>query len=122
MAHRAHVAEHRAFLIRQEVERKTEIERRREEAERTERERVAKLERERVEHLLGLAQRLSKAEQIRALATSLEAALVGAADVVAWKRWAHAVADRLDPRALPLWRACRRGEDRGAGLASYPSS
>jgi hypothetical protein len=101
MQYRADVAQHRQWLIDEKARREAEARRRKLEAERKEAERLARLEQARRDHLLMLADRLRKSEEIRELVAAV--ATPGRADALGtWRVWALGVADRLDPRLMPI--------------------
>jgi hypothetical protein len=72
-------------------------------AEERERKRLAELEQKRIENLKESGRLLAEANQIRALAAQVEAAVrtgmakVSPRDLDAWKLWALSYADRIDP-------------------------
>lgn len=86
----------KAELIEAERKRKAEEERRRQE-------RLAKLEQARIDHLLGQANALHQAEQIRAYVRAVQEMNVRAPEPMSaeelqeWAGWALAQADRIDP-------------------------
>jgi hypothetical protein len=100
-AYRASLVQHRVWLIEREAETEAEIRKRRDEVDRKARERKAKLARERIERLLGQAQALDPANQIRSY---VDAALARAAELPVaaeaigeWAAWAREQADSIDP-------------------------
>lgn len=91
-----------------------ELVRRREEAERKAREEQERREREARQALLGQAQALREANEIRALVSSIRAkgAGVNPHQLEEWSTWALGVADRLDPLSdLAAVFASREGLD-----------
>jgi hypothetical protein len=88
--------ERRAELLEEERKRKLEEERKR-------RERQAKLEQARVRHLLGQADAMRQAGQIRTYIAAIHEANksapqpMAADELGAWTQWAMAQADRIDP-------------------------
>lgn len=101
MQYRADVARHRQWLIEEKARREAEAKRLKLEAERKEAERLARLEKVRQDHLLMLAERLRKSEAIRELVSAV--ATPERADALGpWRVWALGVADRLDPRLVPI--------------------
>ena len=116
--------QHRESVLRTHrwrIQRREElIERRRrerEEAERLERERIAELERRRVERLLGEAEALRRAEEIRRYVTRAREANaelqdpMPLAELDAWSKWALAQAERIDPIRSGAFRRSREDHD-----------
>lgn len=101
MQYRSDVAQDRQWMLEEKARREAEARRQRLEAERREAERVERLERARCDHLLKLADRLRTSEDIRALVAAVLTPENGSR-LSEWRTWALGVADRLDPRLLPL--------------------
>jgi hypothetical protein len=100
---RDHAASSHAWMIERK-QKAQEAERKRiAEEERKRVERVAKFEKARVDHLLGQANALHQAEQIRAYVRAVEtldkeaSEPMTAEEFEAWSRWALMQADRIDP-------------------------
>ena len=101
MSYRAGVVRHREWQIERRKEREAREREARVAAQRAERERLAALEKARVDHLLALADRLRRADEIRALVAAMRSREATEA-LVDWSTWALDVADRLDPRTAPI--------------------
>jgi len=102
MAYRSRQFQHRDWVIEQKERREAEARQRKLEAERKEAERLARIEKARVDHLLLLADQLRKSEDIRALVLAVTSAGGPGPALDAWRSRALAVADRIDPRQMPL--------------------
>lgn len=119
---RIHDHEWRLDMRRRRIE---ELRRQQEEAERKERERIAAIEQARIDRLLGEADSLRKAQDIRAYVQSVRATgaslpvPVPESELSAWATWALAQADRIDPvlsRRFLEDREGQRGLAPGAAL------
>jgi hypothetical protein len=94
---------HREWRIQHKAELQEEERKRKIEEERKRRERQAKLEQARVRHLLGQAEAMHQAGQIRAYVAAIHEANgtapqpMSAEELNAWSQWALAQADRIDP-------------------------
>jgi hypothetical protein len=101
--HRAGVLRAYQWRVQQQADLIERMRKEREEAERQARERQEELERKRVDRLLGEAEGLRKAREIRRYVEDVLAANRSALEPVpeseinAWSSWALAQADRIDP-------------------------
>lgn len=98
--YRARQADHHAWLVKRRADNEAELERRRVEAERKRREQEEREARERREHLFAQASDWRTAQDIRGfVAGVLAVAGTENADsrISAWRRWALAEADAIDP-------------------------
>jgi CRISPR/Cas system-associated endonuclease Cas3-HD len=101
--YRAHCIRMHEWRVEQKAHLLAEREQRRIEAERKEKERVEALARERIERLLTQAEALRKADAIREYVLRVEERIsvsdvsISAGELAAWKVWALATADEIDP-------------------------
>ncbi len=101
--HRDALVRHREWLIQYKKELEERERQRKIEEERKRRERLEKLEKRRVDHLLGQAEAMHKATQIRAYVAAIWEANktapepMSADEINSWVQWALSQADRIDP-------------------------
>lgn len=102
MRYRAGQLRHRDWLIEQRQRQEAEALRLQREAERKKAEELARIEKARLDHLLGLADRLRKSDEIRVLVAAMCGDEKVSPGLDTWRAWALGVADRLDPRLLTV--------------------
>ena len=70
---------------------------RKEEEIRAEKRRQAKVEEKRQQHILGLLDQYTKAQQLRAMISQVESVLIESEEHENWLNWAHSFVDKIDP-------------------------
>ena len=102
-AYRDGLIHHREWFIKRKVEAQEEARKQKIEEERKLKERQAKLEQARIQHLLGQAEALHQAAQIRSYVAAIQEANETApqpmseGELHSWTQWAMSGADRIDP-------------------------
>jgi len=102
-AYRDGLIHHREWFIKRKEEAQEEARKKKIEEERKLKERQAKLEQSRIRHLLGQAEALHQAAQIRSYVAAIQEANKTApqpmseGELHSWTQWALSQADRIDP-------------------------
>jgi len=102
-SYRSGLIRHREWQVERKAQLQEEERKRKAEEERKRKEQQAKLEKQRIDHLLGQANALHQAAQIRAYVAAIQDANKTAPqpmspeELTAWRQWALGEADRIDP-------------------------